>query len=79
MKIIMLIMSACLYCLIGKLRKAGLSHDSQISLSPLSHDDDDDDDESLMMVMIMMMLMMMIMMVKTKSAFRRKDSSYFGR
>ena len=56
------IMSACLYCLIGKLRKAGLSHDSQISLSPLSHDDDDDDDESLMMVMIMMM-------VKTKSAF----------
>ena len=38
---------ACLSCLIGKLRKAGLSHDSQISLSPLSHDDDEveDDDE----------------------------------
>ena len=41
--LIIIIIIGCPSCLIGKLRKAGLSHDSQISLSPLSHDDDDDD------------------------------------
>ena len=39
-----IIIIACLSCLIGKLRKVGLSHDSQISLSPLSHDDDDEEE-----------------------------------
>ena len=41
--LIIIIIIGCPSCLIGKLRKAGLSHDSQISLSPLSHDDDHND------------------------------------